>query len=638
MRADRTLRIAIWETTTSLGNLDRRTGVAILVVLVFLGALVPALLVSSPAPGADLYRVGVSESNPYHEVVESEPELQAIDPRSTSLDEGLDIIIAGSNVITTDTEKSKAAAGVFREAVVSYNTLLMTQEPDRAAAFPVTVTLRYVQQSALQIDEPTDGAEADGDSSGDSTLDSGIASTPTNAEGTTSADDSSVPETADSVVDDGEQTGADSMDAPSQTTVGSAVAPNEDDSPGEPAEDDGVEDGIISSSPLDGFFGTGQAGTPTSISPPFPLKSLLLAFVFLLPFNFVIQAYGSSVIAERINRRGEPLLVSPATRGDIVVGKALPYFLGSLAITGVIAMLLGGGIRSVAAITPLAALFIAATFLAGLLSRSYKELTFATVTISVVLTGYAFLPAVFAEVHPIAAISPLTIVVNELQGTPVAWQTFFFATIPATFSAVVLFVLGIGMYREEDLFTQRPLPQKALDALAAPLHSRWLVGLWTGLFIPFVLVAELLAVATLYLLPVGLSIPLLLGVIAIIEEVAKSIHVFAGFERGRFEPGIRSAVSIGAISGLGFFLAEKLLAITQLVGLPNLDVGQAAFAPEVLGLTPALLLFAPLVLHTGTAVISALGARRSRRWYLLGLLVASVVHLAYNFAVVSSLG
>ncbi|MEF8771934.1 PrsW family intramembrane metalloprotease [Halodesulfurarchaeum sp.] len=638
MRADRTLRIAIWETTTSLGNLDRRTGIAILVVLVLLGALGPALLVSSPAPGADLYRVGVSESSSYHDVVLSEPELQAIDPASASLNDGLDIVIAGPNVVAKDTKKSKAAAGVFREAVVSYNTYLMAQERDRTAAFPVTVTVSYVQQSALQIEDPTEGTETNADSPNGSAGGSGIASTSTIAESTGAPDRTPLDETPDSGGDDGGQSGTDEPDSPAQTTVVSDAAPNEDNGPGEPVEDERVEDDVISSSPLDGFLGTEQAGTPTSISPPFPLESLLLAFVFLLPFNFVIQAYGSSVIAERINRRGEPLLVSPATRGDIVVGKALPYFLGSLSITAIIAALLGGGIRSVVAIAPLAALFIAATFLAGLLSRSFKELTFATVTISVVLTGYAFLPAVFAEVHPIAAISPLTIVVNELQGTPVAWQTFFFATIPATFSAAVLFMLGTGMYREEDLFTQRPLPQKALDALAAPLHSLWRVGLWTGLFIPFVLVAELLAVATLYLLPVALSIPLLLGVIAIIEEVAKSIHVFAGFERGRFDPGLRSAVSIGAISGLGFFLAEKLLAITQLVGLPNLDLGQAAFAPELVGLTPALLLFAPLVLHTVTAVISALGARRSRRWYLLGLLVASGIHLAYNVVVVSSLG
>jgi ABC-type transport system permease protein len=71
--------------------------------------------------------------------------------------------------------------------------------------------------------------------------------------------------------------------------------------------------------------------------------------------------------------------------------------------------------------------------------------------------------------------------------------------------------------------------------------------------------------------------------------------------------------------------------------LPNLEIGQAAFAPEVLGLTPALLLVAPLVLHTVTAAISAVGAERSRRSYIIAVLVASLVHLGYNLAVVNTL-
>ena len=49
----------------------------------------------------------------------------------------------------------------------------------------------------------------------------------------------------------------------------------------------------------------------------------------------------------------------------------------------------------------------------------------------------------------------------------------------------------------------------------------------------------------------------------------------------------------------------------------------------------ALFLVAPLVLHTTTAIISATGARRGRLWYGIGLGVASLIHVAYNLAVVS---
>ena len=84
-------------------------------------------------------------------------------------------------------------------------------------------------------------------------------------------------------------------------------------------------------------------------------------------------------------------------------------------------------------------------------------------------------------------------------------------------------------------------------------------------------------------------------------------------------------------------------ALAQLVGLPELAVGRAAFAPagtvgvEALPLALGLLL-APLVLHAVTASLSALGARGGFRPYLVGLGAAVVVHTAYNLTVVTLLG
>ena len=597
MKADHVLRIARWETTRSIGSMDRRTGLFLAVVVVFVAVLVPVLLATNPTPDAGLYRVGVDGTSPYQPVVEEDPQFQAIRVDGSNDDLGkVDLHVTGTQVFVRDTEKSRAAARALRESVVAYNDRLMADEPDSAAAFPVDVTLRYLPQTS-----PTVSGLGESGSTGGSTDVNG------GSEGRSDGSDSTG-ETND---------GADTSDPDARADSGGS--------------------GPIPAAPIGGIFGSTQTGTPSSLSPPFPLTSLLLAFLFLLPFNVVIQAYGSSVIAERINRRGEPLLVSPASRGDIVVGKALPYFLGAVAITAVIAASIGGGVLSVAAVAPLAALFLGATFVAGMLARSYKELTFVTVTISVGLTAYAFIPAVFAEIHPIAAISPLTLVVNDLQGTPVGAGEFAFATLPVSLAALVLFALGTGIYREEDMFTQRPLPQKVLDALATPLRTKWRVGLWTALFIPFVLVLELFAVAVLFVLPVTVSVPLLLGAVAIIEEIAKSVHVYAGFARARFPRSTSTAIVLGAISGLGFFFAEKLLAITQLVGLPDLAIGQAAFAPEVLGITPAALLLGPLLLHVGTAAISAVGARGTWRTYLLGVAVATVVHLGYNLLVVTRL-
>ncbi|AKH97695.1 ABC transporter permease family protein [Halanaeroarchaeum sulfurireducens] len=597
MRPRRALRIGRLEVSKATSGMDRSAAVAILVVLAAIGGMVPMLVETNPAPSEDLYRIGVDSGSPYYPAVQDAPELRAVPTDDGAFQTSeVEVRIVGETLSVRDTEAGRAAARAVREAVVSYNERLMRTESDQAAAFPVLVTLRYVPRDVPSV-ALADAATGD--------------RTDTVSEGTTDTASTTATDSTDGGVADSETTGAPESRA-------TATAPQDEGGFG----------------PFDGLLGSQQTGTPTSISPPFPLRSLLLAFVFLLPFNVVIQAYGSSVFAERIGRRGEPLLVSPATRGDIIVGKTLPYLVGAIGITAVIAAAVGGGVRTVAAIVPLAGLFLGATFVAGMLARSYKELTFLTVTISVVLTAYAFVPAVFSQIHPIAAISPLSVVVNDLESVPFAPGAFALSTLPVTLATAVLFVFGAGMLQEEHMFTRRALPAKILDAMAAPLGAPWTVGLWTALYIPFVFVVELFVVASLFVLPASKSIPVLLAAIAVVEELAKSLHVFAGFERGRFADTGRVAITLGVLSGVGFFIAEKVMAITQLVGLPELEVGRAAFGPTLGGLSPGLLLLAPLALHVGTATLSAIGAARSRRAYLLGLTAAIVVHVGYNLTVV----
>ncbi|PSP63973.1 hypothetical protein BRC77_05175, partial [Halobacteriales archaeon QH_8_64_26] len=296
-----------------------------------------------------------------------------------------------------------------------------------------------------------------------------------------------------------------------------------------------------------GASGT-STGSPADIAPPFPFESLVLAFAFLVPMNFVVQLYGSSMLGERTNRRGELLLVAPVQPTEIVAGKTLPYFLGLTLVTALIAVAVGGGFLSIAAVVPIGLCFLAATFLGSMLARSFKELTFVTVAASVLLTSCVFVPAVFSNVTPIALISPLTLVVRDLASESVSLGEYAFSTGPFYLSGIVLFVLGTGIYREEDLFTQRTVALKLLDALGARLHRYRSVGLLSALFIPFVFIAELLGIAVLFALPIGYSMPVLFLVIASVEELGKSIHVYAGFAQNRFETGWRTALLLGMLS------------------------------------------------------------------------------------------
>ena len=659
----RVLRVARWESARASGGVDRRTLAAGVALLLVAGGVV-GVGVATGVAGLDVdrgvYRVGVDAGSPYAEAIDEEPSLRAVPAGPDSLGDSADAVVttvvragAGDDgsiaadevaevvVRASDTRKGEAAAASVREAVEAHNERLMRAEPNETAAFPVTVTLRYVGRNTGIDDGATLGGTGVGDGSdgggGSGEDGSGGSGSSGSDDGGTSGDDGGVGDGSD----------------------GGGALPGGDAE----ASDDG---GLGVPSIGGGAFGADTVGSPGSITPPFPFTSLLLAFAFLVPMNFLIQAYGSSILDERTNRRGEPLLVTPLSAAEIVAGKTLPYAAAAAVVTSLIALVVGGGPLSVIAVAPVAATFLGATFVGAMFARSFKELTFVTVGVSVLLTTYAFVPAIFTNVTPVALVSPLTLVVFDLQGEAVSVGEALFSTAPMGIGAALLFALGLGVYREEDMFSQKPVTRKFLDALAvrlAPvsatgrllgrgqLRALGSVALLTACTIPFVFVAELLAVAVLFALPVTVSIPVLLVTIAFIEEVAKSVGLYAGFERGVFggtdgtgagdgDGRLRVALAVGAASGVGFFLAEKATAVVQAVGLTELFIGRAAFGDVagLSGLPPvalAALFFAPLVLHVGTTGLASVGASRGRTAYALALTAATLGHAAYNLGVVS---
>ncbi|WP_158057362.1 ABC transporter permease subunit [Halorussus halophilus] len=637
MKLRKTLRIARWEVTKNSGQIDRRTLVAVGVLLAIVAGLVPLVASQGVTLDDGIYKVAVSEESPYYDPVRADGTFVAVEPSVDALrSDQVDIFVCPERmgncppgrVSWDDDPKGRAALSEFRKTVEWYNDELMRHEADEAAAFPVNVSLRYVEQNASAFSGASGGSGA-GDPS--------QVTTRTPGEGETGLGGGSG--------DDGTNNGDGR-----QTQSGTGTGGNGDSE--NPPPTVGSESASI-------FGDDSKSNTPSSISPPFPFESLVLAFAFVLPMNFVIQAYASSVIDERINDRGELLLVSPVSRGDIIAGKTLPYFVGMVGIATVTAVGVtmltpvadGGALAvastaflSVSAVVPIALVFLACAFVGAMFARSFKELTFVTVSLSVFLTAYAFIPAIFTDVHPIAAISPLTLVVRALRGSGVPLAEYAFSTLPLYLTAGMLFALGAGVYREEDMFTQRPVPLKALDALDSQISGKWSVAKLSALSIPFVLVGELLAVASLYALPVELSIPLLLLAIAPIEEVAKSAPIYAGFAHSRFERSGKMVLVLGFLSGLGFFLGEKATAVVQVVGLQDLDVGRAAFLSgtgigvETSPLVLAGLLFAPLALHTVTTTVTAYGASKDKYWYGVALVTATLVHAAYNLTVVNALG
>ena len=608
------LRVARWEVTKNAGGVDKRTIAVAALAIALIGGIAPAVASQGAVLDQGLYRVSISDDSPYYDAV-ADDETFVVRPNATEADLGetIELAIDGQAIRAAGSPKGRAALEELRTTVEQYNRDQLRREPNQTAAFPVSVTLEYRDQENVGSTYEADpGGQQNGTPTGDGT----------------------------------DATGSDGPDDPASD--GSPIGTPTGTASGGPGAIDGDPTG--SNGGGLGDFGSSLSGdstsvdSPSQLSPPFPFGSLVLAFVFIVPLNFLIQAYGSTILSERLNRRGELLLVSPVSRFDIIGGKTLPYFAAAMAIETVIAVGVTyvstgtlGGLVSVFAIVPLVLLFLAATFVGAMFARSFKELTFVTVTITVGLTSYAFVPAIFTDVTPIALISPLTVVVRDLQGQAVGLSQFLFAVTPPLLSALVLFGLGAGLYREEDMFAQRSIPLKVLDSLAGRIRKRRHVATVVAILLPFVFVLQLLAIAVLFALG-SVSIPIILVVVAVVEEVAKSLPIYAAYAHKRFEATTTTALVLGLLSGLGFFVGEKLTHIAQLVGLPQLEIGQAALqlSPSGVGIPILLgLFFLPLVLHTVTAAIAAVGASRDRRSYLVALGVAMVVHFLYNFAVIA---
>jgi ABC-type Na+ efflux pump permease subunit len=589
----KTLRIARWEVTKSAGTLDKTTVVfAALVLLV--GGVAGGAVVSEVALDEGIYRVGVDESSPYHDVVQENEQLVAGSPDG-ELGEDISMRVRNGQFEAAETRKGSAAYAEFRTAVRVYNDrryddLFASGTVNRTAAFPVVVVLEYADRNTQDFSGAGGGRTDDGtvDGDGGSTDDGG-------GDGSGGVDDGT-----------GGVGGGDDVRAPA---VGGG-----------------------------GGGGTQMSGAPGQLSPPFPFQSLVLAFLFIVPMNFVVQAYGSTIINERVNRRGELMLVAPVTRGDIIAGKTLPYFAGLMAVCSAIAYVVGGSALALAAVLPIALLFLAATFVGGMFARSFKELTFVTIAVSVFLTAYVFVPAIFSDITPIALISPLTLVVRDLRDVPVSVLEYAYSTGPFYLSSLVLFATGASVYREEDMFTQKRLPAKALDSISTFVWNKRTVAGVSVAMLPFVFVAELLVLALVFPLPERFALPVLLTSIVVVEEIAKSVGIYAGFTHDRFRDTLGAAVGVGVASGVGFFVAEKGMLVVQVVGMGQYEYGQAAFSTLPSGLSPLVavgLLFMPLGLHVVTATISALGARRSRTAYAMAFTVAVLVHLAYNVSVLA---
>jgi ABC-type Na+ efflux pump permease subunit len=338
---------------------------------------------------------------------------------------------------------------------------------------------------------------------------------------------------------------------------------------------------------------------------------------------FIAQFFSASITQERVRRRGELLLASPVSPWQIVFGKLLPYLLLMLALMGGITVYIGGNPWMLLILLPVALMFLSTAFLGAIISRSFKELTFILVFLSVTLSGYIFLPAMFTNIHVISIISPMTLVVRLLENEPVSIGEYIFSTLPFYLVSLLVLMFGIFIYREEDLFTQKPIKSKLLDSLQVFIERIPAPLFFLGMaLIPLVYSAQLIFIVLMFNLPIRYGVVSFILLAAFMEELVKSVGIYTVFSRRMTAITTRNALKAGIYAGTGFFIGEKLILLAVIAGIANSVFG------SVMGI--GLLIF-PFILHVTGTTVASLGMRYlGTGKYLVSLMLATAVHSAYN--------
>ncbi len=371
---------------------------------------------------------------------------------------------------------------------------------------------------------------------------------------------------------------------------------------------------------------------PADVDPPFPIRSLLLTFAYVLPAGLLAQVQAANLHGERTRRRGVLLLSAPVTPGQILLGKSAPAMAATVALAAIITLVIGAGwLGFLASLSFLAFLYSATTYLA-VISRSPRELSLSQVAVTTLLNVFLFLPAMFPSIPPVAFLSPVHVVASGIRGDAVTIGQFLYATLPLSLAAVALAAMSVGLLREELLFSVRSSTSRVLDALATITRHPWRVLAAGILVVPFVFAGEIMVFVTSSVMGLEAALVIFLGLSILVEEAAKGFIVWA-----RFRPGARGPVRpwvLGTLIGLGFFIGEKSYLVLTLVGFRSLPGGPAALA--VLGTGPGIMVLSlPLALHIVTAIMLAAGAARGRIWSRLAFVAAAAVHFLYDRIIIA---
>ncbi|PWB52505.1 MAG: ABC transporter [Candidatus Methanoperedenaceae archaeon] len=575
----RIFTIARWELRKTKSSFSLKTRFLSFIILILIGMTSFFAAQSGLHINDNIYRVAVTDAS-IARVLQSEAKFEvhvAEDAGSLFENEGFDILINGAKIYYRDTDKSISALDAIDKTIKRYDEARLLSYNDLNNTFPVWITIKNIaREQAFQTPSINTLPQIEKSNEKKSSA-------------------------AQQVIEKIPEKTAGNTPSIKEITEIKKVS-------------------LISGQSL---------ATPSHFDPPVPFKSVVLSFIFIFPIYFIAQFFSSSIMDERIKRKGELLLVSPLNSYEIVLGKLLPYLLGSMALVAIMTLKLGGSPLIILIMLPVSLMFLSTSFLGAIIARSFKELSFVLIFLSVFLSGYIFFPAMFANIHSISIISPITLVVRLLENEAVSVSDYMFSTTPLYLLSILIFIFGIFIYREEDLFTQKSIKEKLLDSIQEFIKRVPFPLFFLSIaLLPLVFSIQLMLIVLMFNFPIRIGIFFFIIVAAFIEEIIKSVGIYTVFSRKMADVTTVNALKFAILSGLGFFAGEKLLLLVVVASIAGSAFG------SVMGI--GLLVF-PLILHVTSTASSSLAIRYlGHREYLACVVIASMVHAAYNLYLVRS--
>ncbi len=332
--------------------------------------------------------------------------------------------------------------------------------------------------------------------------------------------------------------------------------------------------------------------TPEQLKPPSLLKKIIYAFAFVIPVYFVVQVYSSSAIEDKIKRRLDLLFVAEE-EWKVFVGKMLPYFVLSTLLAIAILTAFGRPL-GIFLLIPIILFMLALSTFTAMISRSYVEMTFLTIVLSILVTTYLFVPAIF-NVMRFSKISPITLLLEDEYGL----KDYLIATLQFYVMSLVLFYLSLN---STEVMHSKSSPIDKIVQISLRTVNRYeLVLIASLLSIPFVFFIEFFTLSFIFAFRYALILVILL--IGVIEEFFKSVIIYSGIENG-LNPYV-----CAFLSAIGFFLGEKSVLFSMI------SVEYVKFA------------LIPLLVHLLASIIFVLALRFG---FTRALIVAASIHAIYD--------